>query len=126
MSFAAPSMRRPDLRQVSHQLGAPSRDRVLVFVPRWRILLEHYQGMLEDLPATGRRVTEVDVFTAGSTIPMGTVPQAFDLTRVEHGNTFTLFSFRSRAPVTIRPAEVAQHTFPESGLQPIAVVQRHR
>jgi mannosyltransferase len=126
MSFAVPSMRRPDVRQVSRQLGPPARERVLVFVPRWRLLLEHYQGKVEDLPPTGRRVTEVDVFTAGQSIPRGTVPQGFRLMRVQHGNPFTLFRFRSPVPLTVEPTGVRQRTFSESGLQPIAVVQARR
>ena len=44
MSFAISSLRRTDVRQISQQLGAPARDRILIFVPRWRQLLEHYQG----------------------------------------------------------------------------------
>ena len=126
MSFAVPSMRRPDLRQLSHQLGPPTRERVLVFVPRWRILLENYQGELEELAPGGRRVTEVDVFTAGGSIPPGTVPQGFRLVRVQHGNTFTLFSFRSPVPQTVEPDDLGRRTFSESGLQPISVVQARR
>ena len=126
MSFAAPSMRRPDVRQVSHQLGPPLRERVLVFVPRWRLLLESYQGPLEDLPPTGRRVSEVDVFTAGESIPEGTVPQGFRLQRVQHGNTFTLFRFQSPVPLAVTPDSLGRRTFSESGLQPIAVVQARR
>lgn len=123
MSFAVPSLRRPDIRQLSDQLGPPARERVLVFVPRWRLLLETYQGEVEDLPARGRRVTEVDVFTAGKTIPAGTVPPGFRLVRVQHGDTFTLFGHRSPVPRTVTPDDLAPHTFSESGLQPIAVVQ---
>jgi 4-amino-4-deoxy-L-arabinose transferase-like glycosyltransferase len=126
MSFAVPSMRRPDVRQLSRQLGAPARERVLAFVPRWRLLLEHYQGQLDDLPPGGRRVTEVDVFTAGDSIPQGTVPPGFRLVRVQHGSPFTLFSFRSRAPLSVTPDGLGHATFSESGLQPIAVVQAKR
>jgi mannosyltransferase len=123
MSFAVSSMRRPDVRQVSHQLGPPERGRVLVFVPRWRLLLEHYQGTLEDLPSRGRRVTEIDVFTAGNGLPSGTVPQVFRLARVQRGNPFTVFHFRSRVPLIVKPSGLAQRPFSESGLQPIAVFQ---
>ena len=124
MSFAIPSMRRADLRRVSQQLGRPARERVVVFVPRWRILLEHYQGALEDLPESGRLVTEVDVFTAGTRLPAGTVPRGFRLARVRRGDTFTLFSYRSPAPIRVTAANVAPRTFEESGLRPVAVVQR--
>lgn len=123
MSFAIPSLRRPDIRQLSDQLGAPARQRVLVFIPRWQILLQSYQGPLDRLPQGGRRVSEVDVFTAGTSIPARTVPQSFRLIRVQHGNTFTLFSFRSREPLTVTPDELGQQTFSESRLQPISVVQ---
>lgn len=126
MSFAVPSMRRPDVRQVSHQLGTPTRERVLIFVPRWRLLLETYQGKVEDLSPNGRRVAEVEVFTTDESIPRGIVPQGFRLTRVQRGNTFTLFSFRSGAPLTVTPDGIGDLTFSESGLQPIAVVQERR
>jgi hypothetical protein len=126
MSFTAPSLHRPDLRQVSHRLGPAVRDRVLVFVPRWRLLLEHYQGKLDDLPPGGRRVTEVDVFTAGMSIPGDTVPPGFRRTRVQHGDTFTIFTFRSRRPLTVTSNRLGRRTFGESGLQPIAVVQAER
>jgi mannosyltransferase len=126
MSFAAPSLRRPDVRRLARQLGPPVRDRALVFVPRWRLLLENYQSDIEDLPRSGRRVTEVDVFTAGTSIPPGTVPHAFRLTRVQHGNPFTLFSFRSRVPQPVTPGDLGRRTFDESGLQPIAVFQARR
>ena len=123
LSFTASSLRRPDVRQLSHQLGPPQRGRVIVFVPRWRLLLENYQGALDGLPRGGRPVTEVDVFTAGQSIPEGTVPRGFRLTQVRHGNTFTLFTYRSRAPLTVSPAGLGHSTFSESGLQPIAVIQ---
>ncbi|MGZ4333402.1 MAG: glycosyltransferase family 39 protein [Gaiellaceae bacterium] len=126
MSFAIPAMRRPDVRLVAHQLGPPERERVLVFVPRWRQLLEHYQGSLEDLPASGRRVTEVDVFTAGDSIPPRTTPQGFRLLRVQHGDPFTLFTFRSSAPLAVSPHNLGHNLFRESGLQPVAVVQARR
>ena len=126
MSFAVPSMRRPDVRQLSHQLGPPVRQRVLVFVPRWQLLLENYQGKLDRLPSSGRRVTEVDAFTAGKSIPPGTVPRGFRLMRVQHGHPFTLFSFRSRVPLKVTPDSLGRSTFSESGLQPIAVVQARR
>jgi mannosyltransferase len=126
MSFAVPSMRRPDVRLVSRQLGPPARERVLVFIPRWRVLIEHYQGKLEDLPPTGRRVREVDVFTASESIPAGTVPQGFRLEREQHGNPFRVFSYRSRVPLTMTPGRLAHRTFSESGLQPVAVVQGRR
>lgn len=126
MSFAVPSMRRPDVRQVSRQLGPPARERVLIFVPRWRLLLESYQGKVEDVAPNGRRVAEIEVFTTDENVPQGIVPQGFRLTRVQHGNTFTLFSFRSRVPLTVTPDGIGDLTFSESGLQPIAVVQERR
>ena len=99
---------------------------MLVFVPRWRLLLETYQGTLEDLPPSGRRVAEIDVFTAGQTIPRGTVPRGFRLVGIQPGNTFTLFRFRSPEPLRVTPDVLGQRTFDESGLQPIAVVQEPR
>ena len=122
-SFAAPSMRRPDVRQVSQLLGPAVRARILIFVPRWRMLLEHYQGTVKDLPARGRRVGEIDVFTTSSSLPAGTVPNGFRLVRVQHGNTFTLFGFRSPTLRSVTPINLGHRTFSESGLQPIAVVQ---
>jgi hypothetical protein len=126
MSFAVPSMRRPDVRLASRQLGAPVRDRVLIFIPRWRALFEHYQPKIKDLPPAGRRVSEVDIVTASESIPAGTVPQGFRLVRVQHGNPFTVFSYRSRTPLQMTPGRLAHRTFSESGLQPIAVVQARR
>jgi 4-amino-4-deoxy-L-arabinose transferase-like glycosyltransferase len=123
MSFAIPSLRRPDVRQVSQELGPPTPTRVLVFVPRWELALEQYQGRDLRLAAAGRQVTEVDVFTTDDNLPPGTVPPAFRLERVQPGNTFTLFRFRSPVPVRVRPDELARRRFAESGLQPIAVVQ---
>src|SRR4029453_8374344 len=95
LSFAVPSLRRPDIRLVSRQLGPPVRERVLVFIPRWRLLLEHYQGKLDDLPPARRPVSEVDVFSARPSHPGDTVPRGFRLTRVQHGRPFTVFTFRS-------------------------------
>jgi mannosyltransferase len=126
LSFAVPSLRRPDIRLVSRQLGPPVRERVLVFIPRWRLLLEHYQGKLDDLPPAGRRVSEVDVFTAGPSIPGDTVPRGFRLTRVQHGHPFTVFTFRSQRPLAVTSARLGRRTFAESGLQPTAVVQTPR
>ncbi|MGH3004066.1 MAG: glycosyltransferase family 39 protein [Gaiellaceae bacterium] len=126
LSFEAHSMRRPDVRQASAQLGAPVRERILVFIPRWRILLEHYQGTLEDLPRTGARVSEVDVFTTARSLPRDTVPPAFRLVRVQDGDTFTVFDFRSSVPRTVTPDHVGRRRFSESGLQPVAVVQKPR
>ncbi len=123
LSFAAPSLRRPDVRQVSQLLGRPTEARALVFVPRWRMLLEHYQGALGDLPATGRRLAEIDVFTTSTSLPPGTVPSGFRLERIQHGDTFTIFGFRSPVPVLVRPGELGRRTFSESGLQPVAVVE---
>ncbi len=123
LSFAVPSMRRPDVREVSDRLGPPARERVIVFVPRWRLILENYQGTLEDLPPSGRRVSELEVFTAGDSIPRGTVPEGFRLVRVQRGNTFTLFRFRSDGPLLVTPDDLGRRTFRESGLQPVAVVQ---
>ena len=126
MSFAISSLRRTDVRQISQQLGAPARDRILIFVPRWRQLLEHYQGTTEDIPPTGRRVSEIDVFTTSASLPPGTVPRSFRLVRLQHGNTFNLFRFRAQATQTVTAAGLGHRTFSESGLQPIAVFQRVR
>jgi 4-amino-4-deoxy-L-arabinose transferase-like glycosyltransferase len=125
-SFAVSDMRRPDIRFVSRELGPPVRERVLVFVPRWRILLQEYQGRLDDLPAAGRRVTEIDVFTADNSIPPGVVPSSFRLLRIARGEPFTVFMFRARSPLLMSPARLAGRTFSESGLQPIAVLQSPR
>ena len=122
MSFSVPSLERPDVRLVSKQLGAPARDRVVMFVPRWRALLEHYQGPLLDLPTGGRPVTELDVFAQGS-FPSEIVPQDFKLARVQKGDSFTVWTFRSARPSVVRPGVLAGRTFSESGLQPIAVLQ---
>jgi hypothetical protein len=123
MSFAIPSLRRTDVRQVSQELGPVTQTRLLVFVPRWELLLEQYQGPDTRLTTSGRAVREIDVFTIGDTLPPGTVPSPFRLREVEHGDTFTLFRFRSPMPVRVTPDELAPRTFEESGLRPIAVVQ---
>lgn len=123
LSFAVASMRRPDVRQVSRWLGRPAQARVLVFVPRWRILLQTYEGTLADLPAVGVRVRDVEVFTAGDSIPTGTVPASFRPAGVRRGDTFTLFDFRSRVPRRVTAAELGRHVFAESGLQPVAVLE---
>lgn len=123
LSFAVAPMRRPDVRQVSRWLGRPSQARVLVFVPRWRILLQTYQGTLADLPVGGVRVRDVEVFTAGDSIPAGTMPAAFRPAGVRHGDTFTLFDFRSRVPQRVTAADLGRHVFAESGLQPVAVLE---
>jgi mannosyltransferase len=126
MSFTAPSMRRPDVRQISQRLGSPVQDRILIFVPRWQKVLEHYQGTLEDLPTHGRDVSEIDVFTTSSSLPEGTVPNRFRLVSLQPGNTFRLYRFKSALPVMVRPSDLGHQTFSESGLQPIAVVQQAR
>jgi hypothetical protein len=126
MSFAVTSLRRPDLRQVSRELGAPTQARILIFVPRWGILLQQYQGALPSLPAAGRRVAEIDVFTSSDSLPGGTVPPGFRLVRERRGNTFNLFTFRAPSPKRVTPGEVAQNTFSESGLQPVAAFQSPR
>ena len=123
LSFAVPAMRRPNVRQVSDELGTPSHARVLVFVPRWELVLEHYQHNVQSLPAVGRRVSEIDVFTSSDDLPAGAVPGAFHATGTEHGDTFNLYRFRSNVPVVVRPRDVAQQLFSESGLQPIADYQ---
>lgn len=123
LSFAVTPMRRPDVRQVSRWLGRPAHSRVLVFVPRWRILLQTYQGTLADLPAVGVRVRDVEVFTAGGSIPAGTVPAVFRPAGVRRGDTFTLFDFRSRVPRRVTSSELGRHVFAESGLQPVAVLE---
>ncbi len=126
MSFKASSMRRPDVRQISQRLSSPARNRILIFVPRWRKILEHYQSTLEDLPRNGREVSEIDVFTTSSSLPAGTVPKRFRLVSLQHGNTFRLYRFKSAVPVVVRPNDLGHQTFSESGLQPIAVVQQPR
>ncbi|HZP72549.1 MAG TPA: glycosyltransferase family 39 protein [Gaiellaceae bacterium] len=123
MSFVVADMRRPDVRQVSNELGRARRGRVVIFIPRWQVLFEHYQPSAHSLPNGGARVGEIDVFTTSSSLPPGTVPKEFALTRVRHGDTFNLFRFRSRTPVVVRPAHLARRTFSESGLTPIAVVE---
>ena len=126
LSFAALSMRRPDVRQVSERLGMPVRPRIVIFVPRWQLLLEHYQHGVENLPAGGRRVTEIDVFTSSAQLPARTVPDGFRLVRLQHGDTFTLFRFRSAVPVLVTPGSLGHQVFSESGLEPVAVFQASR
>jgi uncharacterized membrane protein len=123
MSFAVPAMRRPDVRQASDEPGTPMRARVLTFVPRWELVLEHYQHNVHPLPEGGRTVDEIDVFTLSKELPPGTVPAGFRVAGMTRGNTFNLFRFRSATGVLIRPDDVAPHTFSESGLQPIADYQ---
>jgi mannosyltransferase len=123
MSFAAPSLRRPDVRQVSDKLGAPTLDRVIVLVPRWQTILEQYQPNLQALPPSGREVSEIDVFTTSPDLPPGTVPPGFRLAASSHGRTFNLYRFKSAGPSIARPGELGQRTFTESGLQPIALFQ---
>ena len=119
---ATPSLQRSDLRGIAKALGTPTLNRAIVLAPTMRI--DVYMSRLEDFPAQGHRVQEVD-FVALPVKAAGKAPHAaqtlahpfttggFRLWRRNEARTFTILRYRSSSPRRVTEAELLRISFRE-------------